>query len=238
MVHHMAVRAISAFTMTVKEIKAKAKADLAAAVAAEKAAKAAMAPKADAPAVKISRSVARATTSREVYQAICAQYLAKNAIATIGTSASGCRVTQVGNGGAGFARAAGRTVYQCRTNKWLAAALPEIKAFGKTIGTLTLKQAQEQAYAIRDKYTCSVSIWSDQRGKNSYLSGQPFTAFVNEGRPFETKDGVQGIEYPLTNLIIEEIVVVNTTADENDLLLDDQLPVGNKEKAAIVSAQI
>lgn len=157
------------------------------------------------------RSVSKATTPIEVYNALVAQAITKGAIVKLDAYASGVKVTQRSEG---FMRSNGNMSYPCRTNKFMPSIKEAVIAFGKKLPA-DVERAKELAYELRDKHCVNVTIWGDNKDLNAFLGGRPFTGQVILDE-YADKQGEQQIRHTFTDCVLDAIV-----SETSSLSMDD-----------------
>lgn len=117
----------------------------------------------------------------------------------------------------------GGSVQQCKTDKWLSTAKDAVLKLRESILTMTLEQAQQAAYALRDEYTIGVSIWDNTPNRLMLLARREFTADVAaEPNEFVTKEGEQKFETRFINVVCNEVKDSSVSFSAEDFALPDE----------------
>lgn len=157
----------------------------------------------------------------------------KGAIVEVGNMTDGAFIRSFPSG---FRREGGRVAYDCRTNKWLRSGIAAVNAFGLTINSISLEEAQQAAYAIRDKHSVKITVWNDTVDGNALRRGRPFSGRVNEPREFTYTEKSSGkevtrIEHTFSSVVLDKVDYISDTAGDELTLPDfgDAAPAGEPE---------
>lgn len=184
--------------------------------------------------VTTGRSIKAAATPFAVFNALKAQVTEKGAIVDLGDFVENITIAQ-----AGLVQVAGsKTSQRCRTNKFLPAIGDDLKAFMSIVLSMSVEDAREQAYAIKDRHCVNVNVWSDDPAKSKLLARRPFSGKVEAREYYSIKEDCDKVEYVFTSIALDDLATKSTTLNADEFSLEDPSAMAeDAAKAASTSSQ-